>query len=824
MARDPYTLGPRDKAIVNFILIGTSLLLGDPAVDAASAEHRDFFETKVRPILVDRCYECHSAESEEFQGGLLLDSREGWRKGGDSGPALEPGKPDDSLIVQAVRYGTDGPQMPPSGKLSQAEIDVLVQWVSIGAPDPRDGKTAPPPKKEINIDAGKDYWAFRPISTVSIPIRMESPRPENPLDAFVSAKLEANGLAASPPASKDRVFRRLHLDLLGMPPEYAATQDFLQDIHPDAYERVVDRLLASPRFGERWGRHWLDVARFAESFGFEHDYDRPYAYHYRDFVIQAFNEDMPFDQFLRWQLAGDEFAPENPRALQATGFLGAGVFPTQITANEVERTRYDALDDMLATTTSAMLGLSVGCARCHDHKFDPIPTLDYYRMLSTFTTTVRSEVQVDMAPQETLKRREQYERERDRKVAELRRFEREELALRGDAWMSRQGYNPLLATWIRPWYRWVDSEWRTRFLSLAEHIARQPKPQLTWMMIASEGVPPLRKHTQGADFFPETYLLKRGDTNLKDIVATQSFLQILMPRHDAQVYWQTQPPAGAKTSYRRRSLANWIVDSDQGAGGLAARVIVNRLWQHHFGVGIVSTPNDFGVQGDRPSHPELMDWLAGELLDGEWRLKRLHQLILTSASYRQASSFVPAMSSVDPENRLLWRWTPRRLEAEPIRDSLLAVSGLLDTAMFGPGTLDPAQRRRSIYFTVKRSQMTPFLQLFDAPDALTSLGRRSSTTIAPQALAFLNDPAIRSWAESLGGDLSPQSKHDVGVASQLAYQRVLGRDPSSNELQASAKFLLAAVAGGADNEQLWRNSLADLIQVLFGTNEFIYMD
>lgn len=808
---------------MTFLALGTILVAGAPA-ESVRAEHLAFFETKVRPLLVERCYECHSSEAKEIQGGLALDSRAGWQTGGDTGPALEPGKPDASLLIQAVRYDTDGPQMPPSGKLAQAEIEILIQWVAMGAPDPREGQSAPPTAKGIDIEAGKNYWAFRPIERGDVPKVQEPRRLENPLDAYVLAKLESRGLTLSAIAPKERLIRRLYLDLVGLPPEFAQTRAFVHDERPDAYERVVDRLLASPRLGERWGRHWLDVARFAESFGFEHDYDRPYAFHYRDFVIQAFNEDMPFDQFVQWQLAGDEFAPEDPRALQATGFLGAGVFPTQITANEVERTRYDALDDMLATTGSAMLGLSIGCARCHDHKFDPIPSLDYYRMLSTFTTTVRSEIQVDMDPQATRERREQFERERDRRVEDLRALERDVVSQRAKAWMDKHGYPGRWETWVRVCYRWFDRDWREQFLKLARHMGSPPKPNLTWMMVASEGVPPLRKHTQGADFFPETYVLKRGDTNLKSGLAAQSFLQVLMPHADAVIYWQSQPPAHSRTSYRRRALADWIVDAEQGAGQLAARVILNRLWQHHLGVGIVSTPNDFGVQGDRPSHPELLDWLAAELIDSEWRLKRLHRFIVTSAAYRQGSTFDPEKSAIDPENRLLWRWQPRRLEAEPIRDSLLAVSGQWDTAMFGPGALDASQRRRSIYFTVKRSQLTPFLQLFDAPDTLTSLGRRSSTTIAPQALAFLNDPAIRAGAEALADELSEPSKFDACEACRLAYERVLGRDPTVEEQLSSLEFVGRAMTGESDNEECWRAALADLVQTLLATNEFIYVD
>ena len=689
-------------------------------------------------------------------------------------------------------------------------------------------------------------------------------------------------------------------------------RSFVADKRPQAWERVVKGLLDSPRYGERWARHWLDVARFAESSGFEHDYDRPNAFHYRDFVIKALNADMPYNQFVRWQLAGDEFAPGDPDALMATGFLGAGVFPTQITANEVERTRYDALDDMLATTGSAFLGLTVGCARCHDHKYDPIPTRDYYRMLSTFTTTVRANVELELDPTAAERERKKHQDEQTQLETKLADYERTELPAKFDAWLAggaelpataasllevtgivstagatfrklddgswlargkngasdvytvsattsvrrltglkletltddsmtkkgpgraengnfalsritvtaqplasgedrevklsraeatheqnktslsvassldadpktgwavdqggigkdqaavfafsepvdfeggvklrvkmefdvNTGHNigrarfsvfsdaePSLKSDVLPagvaalasqlrdpeqrakldvasratllaWWKPRESGWHALKAGVDEHAKKTPKTK-TPVLVCAEGYDPLVMHSQGAAFFKETHILRRGDVNQKEVVAGQSFLQVLMRDADEK-RWQWTPPPGAQYSGRRRALANWLTDTERGAGGLLARVAVNRLWQHHFGRGLVATPNDFGKTGAAPSHPGLLDWLAGELIRNGWHLKPIHELQMTSAAYQQDSAAKPTKVAADPDNALCLRRIPRRLEAECVRDSALAVSGLLDTTMFGPGTLDENSKRRSLYFTVKR--------------------------------------------------------------------------------------------------------------------------
>jgi len=787
----------------------------------------------------------------------------------------------------------------------------------------------------------------------------------------------------------------------------------------------------------------LDVARFAESSGFEHDYDRTTAFHYRDFVIRAFNSDMPFDQFARWQVAGDEFDPGQPLALMATGFLGAGVFPTQITANEVERTRYDALDDMLATTGTAMLGLTIGCARCHDHKFDPIGTQDYYRMLSTFTTTVRSEVELDLEPELNRKQADEFERVHAPLVRERERYEAQELPGRFERWLASGAELPSPPVWqvleaeslrskagatftkledgsylatgknaetdvytlvaktssgsigalrlealahpsmvkggpgrapngniglsrirvfmvpeggretnevtlVRPratfeqntgslsvasalddnpktgwavdpkfgqnhaalfefaepakvsgngrlivrldfelngqhqigrprfsvsegagvgldgeglpaaiaatlskvkasgaaslsaeersallsWWRPMDPGWRLVNDRVESHAKTKLKPKLTKVLVCAEGFPAVRMHTQGGDFLEQTHFLHRGSTDAKRGVASQDFPSVLkagatLAGSNASP-WSYEPPAGAKFSGRRRVLANWMTDVNQGAGHLLARVIVNRLWQHHFGTGLVSTPNDFGAQGAKPSHPELLDWLASELIRGGWRLKPIHELLMTSQIYQQATGEDAAKRKADPSNELLSRWVSRRLEAESIRDSMLYVSGALDLTLYGAGTLDSGSRRRSVYFTVKRSQMIPVMQTFDAPEPLVSQGSRPTTTVAPQALWMMNSPQVRSWAEAFAGRLgtlgaSGGRGEDAVIR---AYALALNRRPTRSEREDAIQFMDAQTARyraeGVEGAE-WK-ARVDYAQVMLSLNEFIYVD
>ncbi len=1006
------------------------------AAEGADPRGVEFFEAKVRPVLVARCYKCHSHEAEVVQGGLLLDSRAGWTKGGDSGPAIVPGDHEGSRLARAVRYADDALQMPPEGKLDQSEIDVLVEWVRMGAPDPRGDGPATKAQREINLDEERKHWTYQPLADAQPPEVADASWCRTPIDRFVLAKLEAAGIRPNGSANRRKLIRRAYFGLVGLPPPPEEVEAFAADTDSAAYERLIDRLLASPHYGERWGRHWLDLARFAESHGFEHDYDRPSAYHYRDFVIKALNDDLPYDTFVKWQIAGDEFEPDNALALMATGFLAAGVHNTQITKNQVEKERYDELDDMAATLGTAVLGLTVGCARCHDHKFDPIPTRDYYRLIANFTTTVRSEVELDLQPEAYAKEKTAFDAAHAPLVEALDRHERVESAARLDEWLKNQEHNTTAATWlvldtfdahaqsratfkrldddsllvegpnadadtytihartnrsgitavwvealaheslksrgpgraengnfalsdfklhVRPlegeaepvavslvnpratfeqnglsvaaaidgdaktawaidpkfgadhaavfevetpigtaegaqltftltfennknhgigrlrlsittapppaaldgigepqaatelagilaasggvpndaqkdslryWHRRLDPRWRELRRAVDEHARTAPQPKLTKVLVASEGLPAIRLHTQGEDFFPVTYFLQRGDPQRKQEAAAPGFLQVLLRTPAAESHWQSAPPAGSRTSFRRRALAEWITDTQDGAGALAARVIANRLWQHHFGRGIVGTPSDFGTQGQRPTHPELLDWLAAELIRGGWRLKPLHRLIMTSGVYMQDGAYDAERAALDRDNLLLWRRQPHRLEAEVIRDALLSVSGQLDTTMFGPGTLDNNHRRRSLYFTMKRSQLVPMMVLFDGPDALQGIAARSATTIAPQALSLMNNSLVRQCAERMAARIGKDAQADSRALVRAAYLLALSRPPSDDELAESLAFIDQQARSYADAEASLASARAwaDFCQVLMGSTEFVYVE
>jgi mono/diheme cytochrome c family protein len=730
-----------------FLVVGVTC--ADDKKPAVSPEHARnmreglaLFKAKVRPVLVKQCLDCHGGKA--TKGDLDLSDREPLVKSG----VLEGGSKESRLAL-LIRH-EDEPHMPyKAPKLGDAAIADIGRWIDLGAPydSPlvdRNVSTKP------TVTGNSDFWSFRPLARVSPPTVNDDAWTSTPIDRFIVKALDEKGLRPNPIADRRTLIRRLSFDLTGLPPNPEAVEAFAIDRSPDAYERLVDRLLASPQFGERFARHWMDVARFAESHGYEQDYDRPHAYHYRDFLIRAFNEDMPYDQFVRWQLAGDEWAPDDPMALAATGFLGAGAFPTQLTEAEFESARYNELDDMVATTGVAFLGLTVGCARCHDHKYDPILSEDYYRLAAVFTTTIRSEIDVAVG----------------------------------------NGAKPV-------------------------------KVQVT-----AEGYPHTKHHADERGFphfYPKTYVLRRGDAAQKLDEAVPGVIRVLSGGKGA-ASWRAEPSATRHSgaTCRRSSLGAWLTDAGDGAGRLAARVIVNRLWQHHLGRGIVATPNDFGAQGTPPSHPELLDWLATRLTAGGWRLKPIHRLIVLSAVYMQSDDFDEGRARIDRENVYLWRRAPQRLEAEPIRDAMLAAAGRLDLRMYGPGSLSVDMPRRSVYFFIKRSQLIPLMMLFDWPEHLVSMGQRTVTTTAPQALAILNSGLVRQCALGFaarvaGGD----AESEVARAYRIAF----GRTPSESEARLGKSFLgtqRAAYArlgrGDAD-----RAALVDFCQAVIGMNEFIYI-
>jgi cytochrome c553 len=817
---------------------------------------RELFASKVRDVLSQRCVKCHGGE--KTKGDLDMTSREGLLKPGADGPVVVPGSARTSRLYKLITHQEE-PHMPASGaRLSDQQIHDIEEWINLGAAYDRPLITKanqPAAKVKTVSQHDREGWAYRPLADPPVPPIKNAAWCQTPIDAFIQAKLEQAGLTPNEPLDRRRLIRRAYFDLIGLPPTPEEVDAFVADPSPNAFEKVIDRLLASPHYGERWARHWLDIARFAESHGFEHDYDRPTAYHYRDFVIKALNQDMPYTTFVRWQLDGDKLAPDDPLAWMATGFLAAGVHSTQITKNQVEKERYDELDDMTRTLGTAMLGMTVGCARCHDHKFDPIPTADYYRMIASFTKTVRSEKEFDLEKNPALTaERERYRKQESRLVAELGRYEKEQLPGKLDSWLAarkkndskaagkapREGKIPkpvqtILAAFdkdrakpITPtdkktllaWFGPTEPGWQSlngKLLDLRKHAP----PPLTKVLVCSEGLPALRLHTQGADFFEDTYFLNRGDPNQKKGVAQPGYLHVLMRAPEEDKRWEP-----ADRTNPRHGLADWITDVDNGAGNLLARVMVNRMWQHHLGRGIVATPSDFGAQGEKPSHPELLDWLATRLIRADWRLKAIHKLIMMSAVYQESSAAAPEKIRIDQEDRLFWRRIRHRLEAETIRDTLLSVSGTLDSTMYGPGTLDPEMKRRSIYFFVKRSKLVPMMVLFDGPDALQGLERRATTTIAPQALLMMNNPTVREYAEGFSRRIGAGAKGAAVDGIRLGYRLALGRAPTAREEADATEFLARQEqeykAGG--HKEPAHQALADFCQAFFCLNEFIYID
>ncbi|HEY2881179.1 MAG TPA: PSD1 and planctomycete cytochrome C domain-containing protein, partial [Pirellulales bacterium] len=619
-----------------------------PTEDAASSQAGLKLFDEVHATLVNKCLKCHGGQKTE--SGFNLANRDGLLKGGENGIDVIAGKAAESELVKLLKH-EDDPHMPKDAdKLSDKEIASVVSWIDAGAPYSKPLVAAGAPQGHPNVTAtDRQFWSFLPLAKAEPPAVKNTDWLRTPIDRFILAPLEEKGIVPNAPADRRVLIRRLYFDLVGLPPTIDEVEAFAKDRTPDAYERLVDRLLDSPHYGERWARHWLDVARYAESHGYEQDYDRPYAFHYRDFVIRALNSDMPYDQFVRWQIAGDEFAPDEADAWMATGFLAAGTHATQITANQAEKERYDELDDQAATVGTAFLGLTVGCARCHDHKYDPIPTTDYYKMIATFTTTVRSDHAVTVNAKQYHEQWAEFEREQKPLVDALVDYDRQTVQPKVEHSMCET------ARTLAGWYsvatprlvqvaiangpdlavRISDPQYCRLVSAIVVHWARMPLPHTVKALVCSEGLPAIRLHTQGPDYYDTTFQLKRGDLNQKIEPAKPGFLQVLEREGENEDHWRDTPPPGSRTPYNRRALANWITDADAGAGQLLARVIVNRLWQHHFGRGIVATPSDFGAQGLRPTHPELLDWLAGQLIRNGWRLKPLQKLIVTSATYME---------------------------------------------------------------------------------------------------------------------------------------------------------------------------------------------
>lgn len=751
---------PRVRAGYFLTLLMCSLTSGALA-EEPDADGFAFFEKNIRPVLVERCYQCHSAaaqQAKKLKGGLLLDTRDGVRTGGESGPAIVPGLADESLLVDAIRY--EGPKMPPDGKLPDATIADFVHWIEMGAPDPRDPAasepTSPSPIK------GSTFWSLLTPQAFDPPATRDTAWPTGDIDHFLLAKLESAGLSPAAPADRRTLIRRATFDLTGLPPTPDEIQAFVSDSSPDAFDRVVDRLLDSPHYGERWGRHWLDVVRYADTAGETADFPVPDAWRYRNYVIDVFNHDKPFDEFIREQIAGDILASRLPadaprtryaELVTATGYIAiARRFGFQI-----DKDQYLTIDDTIDTLGKSVLGLTIGCARCHDHKYDPITSADYYALYGIFDST-----------RYPFPGCEHTKQPRD-----------------------------LVA------------------LAPAEEVQRTEKPAKTDVAYAvAEGGP----HNSRRQ--------RRGDPDNLGEEIPRRFLAVL----GGQVV-----PSDAGSG--RLQLAEWLTSA---GNPLTARVFVNRVWQHHFTVGLVQTPNDFGTRGQPPTHPELLDYLARQFVADGWSVKRLHRRIMLSSAYQMSGRGDPKAASVNPENTLLWSFPRRRLSVEEIRDSMLAASGGLDRT---PGAAHPfpppdqwgftqhnpfvavyPTNKRSIYLMTQRNKRHPLLALFDGPDPNSSTPVREATTVPTQSLFFMNSPFVHEQADRLASQLVQST--DEATRLDHAYQMLFARAPDEEEQKHAAMFLkryqteLSDVAAESKMQTAW----AAYVRVLMSTNEFVYVD
>ena len=1026
------------------LLVVAGGAVAPPMVSAApTPDQIAFFENKIRPVLAQHCYQCHSAEAlraGKLKANLLVDSRDGMMKGGESGAAVVPGKREDSLLLAALKY--DGFEMPPAGKLPDDVIADFEKWIDMGAPDPRDQPTAVVDERTIDVQAGRQHWSYRRLTPVSPPSVKDAAWAKNDIDRFILAKQEEAGIKPAPEAAKATLARRVFFDLTGLPPSPEELKLFLDDTAPDAYEKLVDRLLASPRFGERWARHWLDTVRFGESGGYEFDGDRPGAHHYRDWVIKALNDDMPYDTFLRMQIAGDLIKPGDYDATAATGFLVAGPYPGQVTAKTVEPIRYDQLDDMVATLGSSVLGMTIGCARCHDHKYDAIGHRDYYAMIACLGQAVQREVEIDPDPAGTKQKRDAWIAERAPVVAASERFRRDELPGRIARWLAtdavsqqsapwlvldpqavrathatlveqpddvvaatgklqandtyvltfhthqsrigglrlealtsgsasgggvgtgkdggfrlstmkvtaaplvpardRKAVTPVLsslaASFADPEFGFetvfdgnIGTGWSTsgqpgkdqmavlafdkpvgfeggtvltvelkfeanqhglarlRFAAAADPMAaglggaaapqaaaevaalleadrgsggevsvarypevlswfsrfdaaaaaeqaklsavnaKEPKPNLLKVYAATNGPWVITGNSQAVKSgSQDVFVLARGEVSRKKGKAAPGFVLATIAADDAEQKLLSGADAKPLPD-SRLGLASFLTDVTQGSGPLAARVIVNRLWHHHFGRGIVATPNDLGTQGDPPSHPELLEWLANRLVENRFSLKSIHRLIVTSAAYRQSGAVSMAGQAKDPDNKLLWHRKPTRLEGESIRDTLLAVAGTLDVKMYGRAGLDVKVPRRSIYLNVRRSEPVAFLQVFDQPEPVQPVGARGVATVPTQALTMMNSPFVRTAAENLATRARKIANVANGAASTDAvvdycFTAALSRVATADERQKLAAFIAAREQAVSADDAGRRAALADACQLVFCLNEFMYID
>ncbi len=832
-------------AILSLAMLSAPL----PAADNASAPDRvgiEFFEAKVRPILVDNCYKCHSAGAEKLKGNLRVDNREGLLKGGDSGPVIVPGQPEKSLLLKAINHDPASDlDMPPKSKLPDPVIADLTRWIRLGAPMPEEKAATALTAVDHSADyekVRKEHWAFQPLKKPVPPTVKDIAWTKTPIDNFILAKLEDKGIKPAPPADKRTLLRRIYLDLIGLPPTPTEQDAFLQNTSPDALANVVDDLLSRPQYGERWARHWLDVVRFAESQGYERDEPKPFAWRFRDYVINAFNQDKPYDRFLTEQLAGDEIENSNAETQTAASFLRLGPFDT--IAADGKLARYDQLDDVVGTTTAAFLGQTLRCARCHDHKFEPFAQTDYYKFLAVFDPLSDKVKEASLVG--NAEERAAYATEQSTFDAQVAPLEAKVNDKRLEILQSAKKPN-LGGDILGPLNKPIASRSKGDLEQLAKNRRRiddelkriATREQIAELDQTNKQIDEINAKRPLGTFayvFSDepkprtTRLFIRGDCNKEGPEIRPGVPTVLGGNN------VSPPKPLEKSSGRRLWLANWMTGPGQP---LVARVMANRIWQYHFGAGIVSTANDLGVHGDPPTHPELLEYLAASLVENKWTLKQLHKTIILSSAYQTSSAHQTNPADVD--GHLLAYWHTRRLESEVIRDSILAVSGKLNLQSFGPGIFPPLAEkvvgqsagfdwstsderqsaRRSIYVHVKRNVNLPELEVLGLPDAASSTDRRTQTTTALQSLMLLNSKFTNQQAAHLADRIREDAGSEAPAQVDRAFQLTLCRPPLQNERDNAIKFLEQQSRFPSSKDKQM-SPLTSLCLVLLNTNEFIY--
>lgn len=796
-----------------------------PKAFVPTSQQLDFFEDKIRPVLLDHCYECHSVQSSILQANLSLETRESILQGGDSGAAAIEGKPAESLIIKVLR--DHEPKMPPDGKLSEPIVRDFEKWIEDGLADPRTREPEQGEKKRwVDLNEGLNHWAFKSVVQPVIPAYDRWSMPEvsyfGPIDAFVQSELKQEGWEAAEQASPLALLRRATLDLTGLPPSPQEIDAYLSEGEHERYERLIDRLLASPQYGVRWGRHWLDLVRYANSNGADENHDMPNAWRYRDWVVDALNEDLSFDSFVTHQIAGDllevpgdELARN--RLITATGFWVLG--PKMLAEQDKEKMKIDIVDEQIDTFSRTMLGVTLSCARCHDHKFDPFSQRDYFALAGIFMSTrtmadqafVSQWMERPLVTHEKEVQRTEHQGRIDQAIAAERElYKRVHEQLLAEGKLEKLPDDPFIRIKDGPYGDELKKEIDAAAKSIEDLKKAMPEFDKA-MAVEEQKAVELPVHVRGNHLKPTQDRIPRG----LPVVLTKSVaIEAIEPEQSG-----------------RMQLARWLTHR---SNPLLARVMVNRVWMWHFGQPLVASPSNFGLKSQMPTHAELLDDLASRWMDHGWSLKWLHREILLTAAYRRTSQSETYLAK-DPENRLLWRYSPRRLEMEPIRDMLLACADRLDYRL-GHGVHGMESARRSIYLNINRAALNDTFAIFDYVDPASHIEQRAVTNVPSQSLFFLNNEIVWKSSERLGESIA-QGSQDDEQAITTAFAQVLGRKPTDVELERSKVFIAQAmelwsaqvspaegVAVDAHRIAIRSKAMGSLVHALFSLREFIWVE